>query len=144
MLIYLASPYTPTPEQIAALVAECDCGLTDACVFSAGLKIKRERFDAAVAAVAELMRAGAHVLSPIASSHPVSLAHDLPGGYAYWQALDRELIDACAEVWVLCLPGFDESVGIADETAYALEHGKVVRYLDPEDVTAPLRDAVTL
>lgn len=118
MLIYLASPYTsPHPA------------------------IRTERFRAAVKATAALMQAGAHVVSPIASSVPVADAHALPDGYAYWQALDRELIDACGELWVLTLPGWDTSVGVTDERDYALTTGKTVRYVDPADVTAPLRDA---
>jgi hypothetical protein len=121
MLIYLASPYS-----------------------HASAAVREQRFVAAVAATAALMQAGAHVVSPIAASHPVAIAHTLPGEYAYWQALDRELIDACGEVWVLCLDGYADSVGVRDECAYALAHGKTVRYVDPTDPCAPLRDAAVI
>lgn len=139
MLIYLASPYTPTEEQIAKHRAAAP-GSADEVAAS----IKRARFDAVCRATAALMRAGVHVISPIAASHPVALAGELPGDFAFWQALDRELIDACAEVWVLAIDGWDTSVGIADEVEYALEHGKAVHYVDPDDVTAPLRSGGAL
>lgn len=89
---------------------------------------------------AELMRAGVHVLSPIVHSHPIAIAHDLPTDFWEWQALDEDLIDRCDEVWVLTLPGWDTSRGVQSKIAYALDIGLPVRYVDPADVTAPLRE----
>ena len=127
MLIYLASPYTPTTD------AERRHPTTT----------KHSRYLAAVAATAAIMQAGGHVISPIASIHPVAERHALPGDWSYWQALDYALISACAEVWVLCIDGFDRSTGVREETRYAAAHGKTIRYVDPSDPAQPLRDAPT-
>lgn len=145
MMIYLASPYTPTESQIdaelRAMWPHPKHTPTDINRELAANRIKRDRFDAAVAATAALMQAGAHVISPIASSHPVAIAHTLPGDFGYWKALDLDLIDRCDEVWVLTIDGWEASAGIKDEVAYALAHNKQVRYIDPSDVAQPLRDA---
>lgn len=109
-LIYLASPYTHADPDVVT-----------------------RRYLDAVRALAMLMRAGLHAISPIAMSHPAAVAYDLPGEFAYWQELDRKLIDACACVYVLALPGWTSSVGVADEIAYALAQGKPVFRVSPDD-----------
>lgn len=109
-LIYLATPYTHADPSVVTL-----------------------RYLANVRSLAELMRAGLRVISPIAMCHPAAVAYELPGDYAYWRDLDHELIDACACVYVLALPGWRSSVGVADEVAYAIAQGKPVYRIDPAD-----------
>lgn len=108
VLIYLASPYThPDPRVVT------------------------ERFEAVCREAAYLMRAGIHVLSPIAHTHPIAQVGDLPTRWEFWEAFDRTLIAACKEVWVLQLDGWRESRGVAAEIAIAEQMGKRVRYRPP-------------
>lgn len=95
MMIYLASPYTCKCAVLGDTYDRKEC--------------EQRRYEKALDACAELMRAGAHVLSPIVHSHPIAMSHAMPTDYGYWRALDEDLIERC--------------------------------YIDPSDVTQPLREA---
>lgn len=102
MLAYLASPYT-------------------------GAELAR--FEAVCLAAGGLIRAGYHVLSPIAHTHPIAVRGGLPGNFEWYEAYDYALIDACDEVWVLMLDGWRQSRGVTKEVAYARRTGKSVRWV---------------
>jgi hypothetical protein len=107
--LYLACPYShPDPEVEAA------------------------RFEAANVAAGALMKRGDLVFSPISHSHPIHLAHGLPGDFGFWKAFDVWMIGACEAVVVLLLDGWQQSKGIAAEIALAREQGKLVWGMDPE------------
>lgn len=125
-MIYLASPYTCKCED-----HKDDLSLRRHC--------GRIRFFAARDFCARLMRLGAHVISPIAHSHPIAMANDLPTDFDFWQSLDHDLIDRCDVVMVLELPGHEQSAGVADEIAYARSIGKLVVCVRPEVTDDELR-----
>lgn len=105
-MIYLASPYShPDPS------------------------VRVARFHAACKAAADLMVKGHVVFSPIAHSHPIAMAGDLPLGWEYWEAFDRQMLSICSGVFVLQLPGWEESKGLKAELALAEEMGIPVVYL---------------
>jgi hypothetical protein len=105
MLIYLASPYSDDEPAVM-----------------------EHRYDAVCALAASLTRKGHMVWSPIAHGH--SLARfGLPKDAAYWERFNTRCIQACDEVWIAKMTGWDESKGIAREIEMAKELGKVVRYL---------------
>ena len=91
--------------------------------------VRRARFEAVCRCAAALMAKGHRILSPIAHSHPIAEAGDLPKGWEFWQAYDRELIAACDEVWVFCHDGWYESKGVRAEIAIADELHKPLRYV---------------
>lgn len=108
-MIYLASPYShPDPA------------------------VRRQRFEAVCRYAASLMAAGLHVHSPIAHAHAIAAAGDLPTGWDYWHALDRWYVERCDEVWVLTLPGWEDSKGVKAEIDIALSLGKPVKYVTEE------------
>jgi hypothetical protein len=113
-LIYLATPYNhPDPE------------------------VRESRFKAACEVAAHFMRSGVHLFCPIAHTHPIAEAGDLPRGWEYWQAYDRAMLFACTELWVVRMDGWRESRGIRGEVEIARELGipvKHVRYWDNEIV----------
>ena len=113
-MIYLASPYS-----------------------HADAAIREERFHAACVAAAQLMRAGNVVYSPIVHSHPIAL-HGLPTDWRFWERHDREQLVRCDEVVVLTIDGWRESEGVQAEIRIAAEHGKPVRYLEPETQLFPM------
>jgi len=106
-VIYLASPYSHP----------------DAAV-------REQRFQAACRAAAALIRAGHATFSPIAHSHPL-VAFGLPTEWSYWERDARAHLKTSAEVVVLTLDGWQESVGVAAEVQIAAELGIPVRYLSP-------------
>lgn len=110
-LIYLASPYTdPNPE------------------------VMERRFQLICLYAARLMAGGIHLYCPIAHTHPIALAGSLPRGWDFWEQYDRKLLAACTELWVVMLPGWDLSKGIAAEIKIAEELGLRVVYIDPRSL----------
>ena len=96
--VYLASPYTHSKPEVLA-----------------------ERCEAAQKAAARLMRAGVTVFSPIAHSHGIAgfLPEELRRDNEFWLRQDLPLLARCDELWVLCLPGWEDSLGVQEEIAFA-------------------------
>jgi len=104
-MIYLASPYShPDPAVV------------------------ERRFEAACQAAAALIRQGKTVFSPVAHSHAIC-RYGLPGDWRFWQRHDRKYLEACNEVVVLMLDGWQESVGVQAELVVARELDKPVSFL---------------
>lgn len=107
MLIYLASPYThsdPTVED--------------------------QRFEQICQIAGDLILKGYHIFCPIAAAHTISRAKNITGRWEFWQEFDRKMLDACDELWVVDMPGWQESVGINGEIRYMIKLGKPVHVVD--------------
>jgi hypothetical protein len=104
-VIYLASPYT-----------DCDPA------------VRQQRFEAACLAASALIRQGKTVFSPIAHSHAIC-QFGLPLDWAFWEQHDLRYLEACDEVVVLMLDGWEKSRGIRAEIASARKMAKPVSYL---------------
>jgi nucleoside 2-deoxyribosyltransferase len=119
-LIYLASPFSH-PDHL----------------------VRRQRFEAACRAAAELIRQGKIVFSPIAHSFNVC-AYGVPLDWRFWEKHDRRFLEACDEVIVLTIDGWLESVGVQAEIDIAQELGKPVSFLSEsallEKRTLPVQD----
>lgn len=108
MIIYLAQPYSINADE----------------------SLKEERYQKGVKKVAELIKQGYNVISPILLSHEPSKQYDLPSDFDYWERVDKELILCCDEVWVLMLEEWESSKGIKAEVAFAKENGMTVKYIE--------------
>lgn len=107
-LIYLASPYShPDPA------------------------IMQARFETVCCAAAHFMGEGVHIFSPIAHSHPIALAGELPRGFEFWESYDRKILAACSALWVLMMDGWKESKGIGAEIVIAKEFKLPIEYIVP-------------
>jgi hypothetical protein len=107
-LVYLASPYShPDP------------------------RVREGRFQSVCQAAAHLMKEGIHVFSPIAHTHPISLAGKLPGDWEYWRAYDEVVLSACGALVVLKLDKWEESKGIQGEVGIAERLLLPTHYVDP-------------
>jgi Domain of unknown function (DUF1937) len=112
-MIYLASPYSHSDPAV-----------------------REQRFDAACATAAVLMRAGHIVFSPVIHGHPLTRL-GLPGDWLFWESQARWQLERCEEVVVLMLDGWDESDGVRAEVEIATELGKVVWFRYPVRPTTP-------
>jgi hypothetical protein len=65
-----------------------------------------------------LMKSGIHTVSPV-SKHFMLSYEALPGDYNYWGTYSRKLMQRCDGVYVICIDGWKESVGVQDEIALA-------------------------
>ncbi len=73
------------------------------------------------------------IYSPILHYYESANQYNLPKDYLYWQRINHQAIDLSSALWVLMLPGWEKSQGIADEIAYAKEKGKNIVFLLIED-----------
>lgn len=93
-LAYLASPYSRAPGGIVRAWA-------DACT-----------------AAGQMILQGHAVYSPIAHTHPIAMhAHIDPLDHERWMKRDAAMMERCDELWIVKMPGWNESVGIAIERA---------------------------
>lgn len=108
--VYLASPYTP----------------------HAGESIE-QRVDAACKWAARLMERGEAVFSPIAHSHAIA-EHLMPTrrfDHDFWLTQDLAVLKHCQKLYVLMLPGWERSRGVAAEIACAEACRIPIEYIQP-------------
>lgn len=110
-LIYLATPYSDPDHAV-----------------------RESRFIEATRIAALLMSNGVYLFCPIAHTHPIAMAGNLPPGWDYWQAYDRAMLFACNELWVVKMPGWDKSTGIAGEIRIATELGLKTVFMEVPEV----------
>lgn len=115
-LIYLASPYSSEDPGVIL-----------------------SRVKAVQGATAKLIEQGNLIFSPIVHSHPIAdLVSFSPintqgqgaDGMSGWMDYDRAMIDKADEVWVLCLPGWMASRGVAAEIEHARKTGTPLKLID--------------
>ncbi len=104
--IYLASPYTIETIWLRCL-----------------------RYVQAVDATRYILQKGFPVYSPIVHWHEASIHYEIPMDVTYWSIFNKPFMDACSQMWVLMLDGWNESKGIEEETEYARFLDKPVRFL---------------
>jgi hypothetical protein len=124
-LIYLASPYLYRGDIE---------GITE----YGKQRIHEQRYQDAIDATAYLMNKGLAVYSPIVSTHPVAIKHDLPLGSEFWLQFDEVILNKCDEIVVLMIDGWRESPGVQREIQLALQLHKDVTYLHPDLVEVKL------
>lgn len=116
---YLASPYShPDPD------------------------VREERYLQACQAAGALMELGSIVLSPIAHSHPIEkhgIGRVMPG--EFWKRQDVPLLRHADELIVLCLDGWEESVGMRWEITMAHSLNIPIQYLSLDEIMAQIDEA---
>ena len=76
------------------------------------------------------MQAGFIVFSPISHTHSISEACELPLGWDYWSTFDRAYLSMSCSLYVLCLDGWQESVGVNAEIEIAKQMDIEIQYLE--------------
>lgn len=107
-MIYLASPYShPEPEMV------------------------QHRFEAITKIAADMTSRGLCVFSPITYGHTLwQFKKDIPTDWRFWIDICFAYLDISQELWVVCLPGWDQSVGVKAEIERATDKGIPVIYFD--------------
>lgn len=89
-------------------------------------------FRHAATLAARLLKIGLKVYSPIAHTHPVAKHGDIdPLDLSIWLPFDEAMMQACDELIVARMDGWNESIGVRHEINYFARAGKPVTYLDP-------------
>jgi len=109
-IIYLACPYTSCEPQVM-----------------------ESRYKAVTEMAARLIKEGKIIFSPITMTHPLDklLADGDTLGSDYWLDFDEAFMDACQELYVYKLDGWEESSGILREIAFFETSNKPITYIDP-------------
>lgn len=73
---------------------------------------------------------GEHVFCPIAHSHPIEVhgMDDIKSG-DFWLNQDFAILEKCNKMIVYCMPGWEESKGIAREIDFANNLGIPIEYI---------------
>ena len=64
--------------------------------------------------------------SPIVMCHNVAVRYDLPRDFEYWKLHNRIFMDSAIGMEVLCIDGWDKSVGVRGELEYMITKGKPI------------------
>lgn len=107
-LYYLASPYSHKEREIMDLRAE-----------------------QATKAAVDLLKLGIVTFAPIPYNCHWE-KYNLPSNWEFWEKFDKTFIDHMSALIVLTIEGWDRSVGVTAEIAYAKELGLNVYYISPE------------
>lgn len=111
-IVYLATPYTHVRKEVEQL-----------------------RFEKVTLVSGLLVRNKIVNFSPITQSHEQHLVVDLPGDWEYWKYFDEQFLYICDELWILCEPGWKESVGVTAEIEIMEHLKKPVKYIVHDDKT---------
>lgn len=103
-MIYLASPYSGTPEQM------------------------QHRYNITLAYTAEAIRQGNKIFSPIVYGHHMA---DIVGtSAAAWKEINDVMIARATDLWVLTIDGWQDSKGVKQEIAlYRYWHQKEPKFV---------------
>jgi hypothetical protein len=104
MFYYLASPYDdPDPA------------------------VREQRYRQVCQVAARMIRDGHLVFSPIAYSHPMS-KFGLPGDWLFWRRYDNAMLERCDALVVVCMDGWNLSVGVRAECELARQLEMSIQY----------------
>lgn len=80
---------------------------------------------------------------PITSSYAMEKYEPkkLKGDFSFWAKRDLFMVrEKCDEVWVITLPGWNESIGVTAEIKCAQQYGKPVKYVDPDTLKITIKE----
>lgn len=95
--------------------------------------VREQRYLAAMQEMVEHLRQGVAIYSPIVHCHELAKIVDLPKDAAFWEAYNFTMLRGSRGLWLLMLPGWEESVGCAGEVEEALRLSLPVFYISPKE-----------
>jgi hypothetical protein len=111
MFIYLATPYSShDPEEVIS------------------------RFRQTEAQVAQYLKAGVTVYSPIIHCHELANRYCLPTDFEFWQVHNENMLAAADALYVLTLTGWRHSKGVAAEMHFARSREIPIMLIHPEEL----------
>ena len=97
--------------------------------------IRHARFQVNAEYVANCVKRGEAIFSPIIHWHYIAKKYSLPKDFSFWKNLDLTFLSACSSIHVLELPGHEESVGLQAEIQQAEEWQMAIHPVDPSSLT---------
>lgn len=87
-----------------------------------------ERYRENAKLVSNLLHEGHFVYSPVVHCHPVAVAYGLPRDFQFWKDYNYHMLMRADELMVLCLRGWKESIGVAQEIEWATSWNLPIEY----------------
>lgn len=110
-MIYIASPYTHH-----------------------NLDVMISRYEAVLHHTGRLKSLGVICFSPIVYGHEFFIRGYAPPDFTFWREFNDKMILMSAEVTILTLPGYNESVGVKHEIDFARDNRIPVRFVAHENI----------
>lgn len=95
--------------------------------------VREMRYLRTTQALANALKQGIYMYSPIVHCHELAKIADLPRDAGFWEKYNFTMLAAAEILWVLMLPGWMESKGIASEIVEAKRIGLPVVQIEPEE-----------
>jgi hypothetical protein len=89
-----------------------------------------DRFNTVNHVAGRLMRRGHVIFSPITHSHTIAQVEELPTTWDFWKDHDEKFLTCCGLMFVLCIEGWDTSVGVTAEIVMARDMGIPIKYIN--------------
>jgi len=101
-------------------------------------RVVESRYAAINRVAFHLMELDYIVFSPITHSHVINQIAGKNGTWEFWKKQDLAILELCSELFVYRLPGWEKSVGLQAEIAFAKEAGLSIEYLHPYEFSTDL------
>ena len=118
-MIYIAGPYS-------------NDGPTDR-LRNASADKRIARFNAVTELARFLIEQNQIVYSPLTMTHPIDIRMKHDPGSAFWVKFDEAFMAHCGRVFVLKLPGWEQSSGVDREIAFFKEKGIEPEWVEPNE-----------
>jgi hypothetical protein len=92
-------------------------------------KVVEKRMEIYSRVDAKLILEGYYTMSPL-SKHWLLQYQPLPSDWNFWQGYGTEMLTKCDIMYIICMQGWQESVGVQAELELALKLNKPVVLLD--------------
>ena len=112
-MIYFASPFTDPDQQV-----------------------ERQRYISVRNATAHLLSCNYPVFSPIVYGYEMHIHNGLSGSMEFWKEFNASMLRRSTVMYVLMLPGYEQSTGILWEAQQCYKFEIPIRYYSPADIFA--------
>jgi hypothetical protein len=94
--------------------------------------VREMRYLLTMKKLAALLHSQLAVYSPIVHCHELAKVAGLPGDAAFWRTYNFAMLARCQGLYVFCIDGWKQSVGVEEEIAEAANLHLPVVYLEEE------------
>lgn len=91
--------------------------------------VRHARFRSACLAAGWAIKNGLFLYSPIAHTHNIAEVCGLPLGFDFWEEYDAVGVGSCKDLYILKIPGWEESIGVWREINIAEDMGKTIYFM---------------